>query len=80
MGIKPIRTEADYRAALREIETLMDAGPNTPKGGRLDALAELAEAYERKHYPMDLPDPIAFRPLFIRQVAYQGLPGHSLDR
>lgn len=58
MDIKPIRTKADYRAALKEIETLMNAGPDTPEGERLDVLATLVEAYERRHFPMDLPDPV----------------------
>ena len=58
MDIKPIRTKADYRAALKEVETLMNAGPDTPEGERLDVLATLIEAYERKHFPMDLPDPV----------------------
>jgi len=58
MDIKPIRTKADYRAALKEIETLMNAGPGTPEGERLDVLATLVEAYERKQFPMDLPDPV----------------------
>ena len=58
MEIKPIRTKADYRAALKEIETLMDAGAGTLEGERLDVLATLVEAYERKHFPMDLPDPV----------------------
>ena len=58
MEIKPIRTKADYRAALKEIETLMDAGAGTLEGERLDVLATLVEAYERRHFPMDLPDPV----------------------
>ena len=58
MDIKPIRTKADYRAALKEVETLMNAGPGTPEGERLDVLATLIEAYERRHFPMDLPDPV----------------------
>ncbi len=58
MEIKPIRTKADYRAALKEIETLMGAQRDTPEGERLDVLATLVEAYERKHFPMDLPDPV----------------------
>jgi HTH-type transcriptional regulator/antitoxin HigA len=58
MDIKPIKTKADYRAALREIEKLMTAGAGTPEGERLDVLATLVEAYERKHFPMDLPDPV----------------------
>lgn len=58
MEIRPIRTDADYTATLREIESLMTAEPNTPEGDRLDVLATLVEAYERQHFPMDLPDPV----------------------
>jgi HTH-type transcriptional regulator/antitoxin HigA len=58
MQIKPIRTKADYRAALKEIESLMSAEPNTPAGERLDVLVTLVEAYEKKHFRMDLPDPV----------------------
>ena len=58
MDIKPIKTKADYQAALQEIETLMMAEANTPEGEKLDVLATLVEAYERKHFPLDLPDPI----------------------
>ena len=58
MEIKPIKTKADYRAALKKIETLMTARTNTPEGDRLDLLVTLVEAYEKKHYPLDLPDPV----------------------
>jgi HTH-type transcriptional regulator/antitoxin HigA len=58
MDIRPIRTKTDYRRTLKEIETLMDAAPNTAKGERLDVLVSLVEAYERKHYALDLPDPV----------------------
>lgn len=58
MDIFPIKTEADYRRALAEIEGLMLAGPNTPEGDRLDVLTTLVEAYEARHYPMDMPNPI----------------------
>lgn len=58
MDIKPIKTEADYHRTLREIEGLMSAGPETPEGERLDVLVTLVEAWERTHYPMDLPDPV----------------------
>ena len=58
MNIKPIKTKSDYRAALKEIETLMMAKANTPDGERLDVLTTLVEAYEAKHYPLDLPDPV----------------------
>ncbi len=58
MEIKPIRTRADYRAALKEIEALMLARAGTSDGERLDVLVTLVEAYERKHFPMSLPDPV----------------------
>ncbi len=58
MDIKPVKTKADYRAVLKEIETLMMAKANTPEGERLDVLVTLVEAYERKHYPIDAPDPV----------------------
>ena len=58
MNIKPIRNEDDYRATLKEIEGLMSAGLDTPEGERLDVLSTLVEAYERKHYPLELPDPV----------------------
>lgn len=58
MDIKPIRSKADYKAALKEIESLMGAALNTPEGDRLDVLSTLVEAYERRHYPLDLPDPV----------------------
>ena len=56
--LKPIRTEADYDAAMVEIEALWGAKSGTSKGDRLDVLATLVEAYEAKQYPMDPPDPI----------------------
>jgi HTH-type transcriptional regulator/antitoxin HigA len=59
MDIQPIKTEADYVAALQEIEGLMEAAPDTPQGDRLDVLVTLVEAYEAKHYPIAEPDPIA---------------------
>jgi HTH-type transcriptional regulator/antitoxin HigA len=58
LEIKPIRTRADYRAALKEIRGLMSAEAGTPEGERLDVLATLVEAYERRHFPMELPDPV----------------------
>jgi HTH-type transcriptional regulator/antitoxin HigA len=58
MNIKPIHNEDDYRAALCQIETLMNAQENTPEGDLLDILVTLVEAYERKAYPMSLPDPV----------------------
>jgi len=58
MDITPIKTSRDYRRALKEIEGLMSARRNTAEGDRLDVLVTLVEAWERKHYPLDLPDPV----------------------
>ena len=58
MEIRPIKTEADYEATLKEIEGLMSAGADSPQGDRLDVLVTLVEAYERKHYPIGFPDPV----------------------
>lgn len=59
MDIRPIRTEADYEAALKSIESLMDsANPGTPEEDVLDVLATLVEVYEAKHFPIEAPDPI----------------------
>ena len=58
MEIKPIRNEADHEEALREIEGLWGAKQGTPQGDLLDVLTTLVEAYEREHFPMDVPDPI----------------------
>ncbi len=60
MNIRPIHTDADYRAALADISVLMEADPvpSTPKGDRLDILATLVQAYEARHFPIDAPDPV----------------------
>jgi len=58
MEIRPVKTEADYKAALREIETLMGSEADSPEGDRLDILVTLVEAFERIHYPIDFPDPV----------------------
>ena len=59
MEIVPIRTKRDYLRTLKNIEGLMTAKRNTPEGDRLDVLVTLVEAWEAKHYALDLPDPIA---------------------
>jgi HTH-type transcriptional regulator/antitoxin HigA len=56
--LRPIRTEADYAAALAEVERLWGAPADSPEGDRLDILATLIDAYESEHFPMDPPDPI----------------------
>ena len=56
MEIKPITTEADYEAALKEIEQLWESNYGSPEGDKLDGLITLVEAYEEKHYPIPPPE------------------------
>ena len=58
MNIKPIKSQEDYTATLSQIESLMDAEPNTPQMDELEVLTTLVEAYEAQHYVIDAPDPI----------------------
>ena len=76
MDVRPIRTKTDYRAALKTIESLMHAKANTPAGDRLDVLVTLVEAYEAKHFPMDLPDAVAAIKFRMEQ---QGLTVKDLE-
>jgi len=71
----PIRTEADYRAALDEIERLFDAEPNTPECDLLEVLTTLVETYEQQHYPIAPPDPIEAILYYLesRGLSYQDL-------
>jgi hypothetical protein len=58
MDIKPIKSKRDHRRLLKEIEGLMNARRHTPEGDRLDVLVTLVEAWEARHYPLDLPDAV----------------------
>lgn len=60
MNIRPIRTEDDYRAALRELSAYFDnePTPGTDEGDRFEILATLVEAYEARQFPIEAPDPI----------------------
>jgi len=58
MEIKPIRSEADYEAALERIQALWGNEPGTPEGDLFEILFTLVEAYEETHYPITAPDPI----------------------
>jgi HTH-type transcriptional regulator/antitoxin HigA len=76
MDIRPIRTEADYQAALAEIERLFDAAPHTPEGDRLDVLTTLVEAYEEQLYPIPAPDPIGALEYYVES---RGLSRRDLE-
>ncbi len=59
MRIKPIKTEADYDAALSAIDCLMGSAPGTPEGDELEVLVTLVQAYEGECWPIEAPDPIS---------------------
>lgn len=58
MNVRPIKTDEDHRAALKEVEELWGADEGTPEGDRLDVLATLVEAYESSRWPADELDPV----------------------
>lgn len=60
MDVRPIRNEADYRWALAEIERYFGEEParGSPEADRFEVLADLIEAYEARHWPIELADPI----------------------
>ena len=58
MNIKPIRTELDYRITLQRLELIFDAEIGTPDSDEADILGLMLDEYEKKHYPIDEPDPI----------------------
>lgn len=74
--VSPIRSEADYEAAVAEIERLWGAKAGTQEGDRLDILATLVDAYESEHHPIDPPDPIEAIKFRMEQ---QGLTRRDLE-
>lgn len=58
MDIKPIKSEIDYKLALRRLDKVFDAATGTPESDEADILAILVDEYEKRHYPIEAPDPI----------------------
>lgn len=77
MTIKPIRTDADLKAAFRQLKSLFQANEGTPAADKRDVLVTLIEAYENKHYPIDPPDPVDAIKFRMEQ---QGLTPRDLER
>lgn len=75
MEIKPIKTAADYEAALKEIEQLWGSNYGSPEGDKLDVLVTLVEAYEEEYYPIPPPDPIE---AILHYMESQGLSEYDL--
>ena len=58
MNIRPIKSESDYRTALKRMEVIFDAAPGTPESDEADIIGLMIDEYEKKHYPIEAPDPI----------------------
>jgi len=58
MEIKPIKTEADYKVSLEQLDKVFDAPIGTKESDYADILALLIDEYEKKYYPISAPDPI----------------------
>ncbi|MBU0474097.1 MAG: transcriptional regulator [Bacteroidetes bacterium] len=58
MNIKPIRTEKDYEIAIKRLEKIFDASPDSKEGDEAEILSILIDSYENQHYPIEAPDPI----------------------
>lgn len=80
MNIRPIRTEDDYQNALRELQAYFEIEPalDSEEGDRFEILATLVEAYEAKHYPIELPNPIEAIHFRMKQGGLTVKPAESL--
>src|SRR5450830_739336 len=58
MNIKLIKSESDYRTALKRLEVIFDATLGSAESDEADVLALLVDEYEKKAYPIEAPDPI----------------------
>jgi len=58
MNIQPIKKESDYRIALKRLEVIFDAMIGTSESDEADVLGLIIDEYEKKHYPIEAPDPI----------------------
>lgn len=76
MEIRPIKNDADYQAALKEIERLFDAAPATPEGDCLEVWTTLVEAYEDEHYHIPAPEPVD---AIIYHMESRGLSPQDLE-
>jgi HTH-type transcriptional regulator / antitoxin HigA len=76
MKLQPIRTKGDYSAALREAERLWDAPEKSRQAEQLEVLSLLIEDYERRHFPIDSPDPIDF---LLNVMQWRGLSRKDLE-
>ena len=71
MNIKPIKTEKDYDSALKRLEVIFDASPNSKEGDEAEILSLLIENYENKYYPIEAPDPIEAIKIRMQEMDYK---------
>jgi HTH-type transcriptional regulator/antitoxin HigA len=76
MQIQPVRTEAEHDAAVEHITRLMGVEPGSAASDELEILVTLVDAYEAKHFPVNLPDPVA---ILKFQMEQQGLTRKDLE-
>ena len=76
MEIKPIKTEADYEAAVKEIEQLWGASYGSPEGDKLDVLVTLVDVYEQQNYPIPPADPVE---TILHYMESQGMSRQELE-
>ena len=74
--LRPIRSEADYDVALKQIEALWQAADNSPEGEYLEILVTLVQAYEATHHPIPPPDPIE---AILHEMESRGLTRKDLE-
>jgi HTH-type transcriptional regulator/antitoxin HigA len=70
MEIKPIRTIKDYKAALKRLEKIFNAKPDTEEGTELELLSILTDNFENKKFPIDTPEPIEAIKFRMEQLGY----------
>jgi HTH-type transcriptional regulator/antitoxin HigA len=68
--MKIIKTQVEYKRALKRLEEIFEAKPNTPKGDELELLSLLIDKYEKERYPISMPDPIAAIKFRMEQMGY----------
>jgi len=71
MEHKVIKTEKDYKIALKRLEVIFDSEPETEEGDELELLSLLIDNYEKIHYPIDLPDPVEAIKFRMDQMDYK---------
>jgi len=80
MNIKPIKSENDYKLALKRLEVIFDAPIGTQDSDEADVLGLLVDEFEKKHYPIEAPDPIEaikirMEEMQLKQVDLVGIIG-----